>query len=120
MRATYMADWMANAICESDMKQDGGIKEIRNYLAEIETEQSKVYNYLSDEELKKKLLEWECYQFFDLFRLANMDWKPTREMLDAVKGKRIPKRFEIQTVPPFEEFIRDPSFEVYWLKDLYN
>ena len=32
LRATYMADWMANAICESDMKQDDDIKAIRNYV----------------------------------------------------------------------------------------
>ncbi|MCR4311185.1 MAG: hypothetical protein NUV54_01270 [Candidatus Taylorbacteria bacterium] len=32
VRATYMADWMANAICDGDMKQDDGIKEIRNYI----------------------------------------------------------------------------------------
>ncbi len=32
MRATYMADWMANAICERGMKQDTGIKAIRNHV----------------------------------------------------------------------------------------
>ena len=31
IRALYMADWMANAICEADMKEDEGIKDIRNY-----------------------------------------------------------------------------------------
>ncbi len=32
IRATYMADWMANAICEEGMKKDGDIKEIRDYI----------------------------------------------------------------------------------------
>lgn len=32
MRGMYMADWMANAICEGDMKEDDGIKEARNYI----------------------------------------------------------------------------------------
>lgn len=32
IRAVYMADWMANAICESDIKQDDGIKEICDYI----------------------------------------------------------------------------------------
>ena len=32
MRGMYMADWMANAICEADMKQDDGIKEARNHI----------------------------------------------------------------------------------------
>jgi hypothetical protein len=32
LHALYMADWMSNAICEDDMKQDEGIKKIRNYI----------------------------------------------------------------------------------------
>lgn len=32
MRGMYMADWMANAICEEGMKEDDGIKEARNYI----------------------------------------------------------------------------------------
>ena len=32
MRATYMADWMANAICEQGMKEDAAIKAIRNHV----------------------------------------------------------------------------------------
>src|SRR3989339_68289 len=32
MRGMYMADWVANAICESDMKQDDDIKETCNYI----------------------------------------------------------------------------------------
>jgi hypothetical protein len=32
LRATYMADWMANAICDTDMKKDEDIKNIRNYI----------------------------------------------------------------------------------------
>src|SRR3990167_4270647 len=32
VRAVYMSDWVANAICEADMKQDDEIKKIRNYI----------------------------------------------------------------------------------------
>lgn len=32
IRAVYMADWMANAICDADMKEDDGIKNIRDYI----------------------------------------------------------------------------------------
>lgn len=32
MRAVYMADWMANAICEADMKPDDEIKGVRDYI----------------------------------------------------------------------------------------
>lgn len=32
LRAVYIADWVANAICEEDMKEDAGIKAIRDYI----------------------------------------------------------------------------------------
>ena len=32
MRAMYMANWMVNAICEGDMKQDTDIEELENHI----------------------------------------------------------------------------------------
>lgn len=32
LRAVYMADWMANAICSEDAEKDRGIKDIRNHI----------------------------------------------------------------------------------------
>ena len=32
LRAMYMADWMANAICSVETEQDSAIKEIRDYI----------------------------------------------------------------------------------------
>ena len=71
IRATYMADWMANAICEADMKQDDGIKEIRDYVfsfakemgyedyAEYDEKLGKYYATfdLDDEPATRKLIE---------------------------------------------------------------
>ena len=58
MRVVYMADWMANAICESDMKEDDGIKDIRNYIfsfsKEMECEKYATY----DEEMGKWYATW--------------------------------------------------------------
>ncbi len=96
------------------------IKELSNYFAEVATEQSTAYEKLSKEDLKKKILEVECYQFFDFFKLAEMDWRPTKEMLEAVKDKDVPDRYELEEFPPFKEYIKSPEFEIYWLKDLYN
>ena len=84
------------------------------------TEQSIVYEKLSKEERKIKILEWNCYQFIDFFKLADMDWRPTKEMLEVVKDKEVADRYELEQFPPFEEYIKSPEFEIYWLKDSYK
>ncbi len=96
------------------------IKELSNYFAEVATKYSTICDGLSKEELKKKILEWECYQFVDFFKLAEMNWKPTKEMLEAVKDKKVGDRYELEEFPSFEEYVKSPEFEIYWLKDLYN
>lgn len=95
------------------------IKELSNYFAELATKQSQVYEGLSKENLIEKTLVWECYQFVDFFRLADMDWQPTQEMRDALRRKNIPDRLEMESFPSFEEYATSREFEVYWLKDLY-
>lgn len=52
LRATYMADWMANAICEGDMKKDKGIKDIRNYIFSFAKEFNREKYVLYDEGMK--------------------------------------------------------------------
>ncbi|MFA5878150.1 MAG: hypothetical protein WC845_02165 [Candidatus Staskawiczbacteria bacterium] len=100
-----------------------GIEEIKNMsreIAEITTKQIQVYDSMPMEEIKKKTLEWECYQFFDFFQLAGMDWRPTIEMMDAVKNKKIGSRTIIETFPPLGEYMESVDHEIYWLKDLYK
>jgi len=41
------------------------------------------------EQLKQKVMYQECYQLKSLFDAASLDWKPTVEMIDAIKGKRL-------------------------------
>lgn len=96
------------------------IKELSDYFAKMATEQSIVYDKLSKEERKIKILEWYSYQFMDFFKLAGMDWRPTKEMLESIKDKEVGDRYECEEFPSFEEYIKDPEFEVYWLKDLYK
>lgn len=96
------------------------IKELSDYFAKMATEQSIVYDKLSKEERKIKILEWYSYQFVDFFKLAGMNWKPTKEMLGAVKDKEVGDRYECEEFPSFEEYIKSPEFEIYWLKDLYK
>lgn len=96
------------------------IKGIRNYFAEVATKYSSIYDDMSKEELKKKTLEWNCYQFVYLFKLAGMDWRPTEEMIKTMDGLDVELRSESEDFPSFEEYIKNPEFEIYWLKDLYK
>lgn len=96
------------------------IKELSDYYAEVATKQSQAYNDLSKEELKEKVLEWYSYKFFNFFNLIGMDWRPTKEMLDSVKDKDVAERFELTEFPSYEEYVKDPMFEVYWMKELYT
>ena len=96
------------------------MKALRDEFAQTALKQSSLYDTLSKEELKKKMLEWLCYQFVYLFKLAGMDWRPTEAMLQAVKDKTVGDRFESEVFPSYEEYINSREFEVYWLKDLYK
>ena len=59
MRATYMADWMANAICEDGMKEDKGIEDIREYVFSF----AKDFGYEDyvkyDKDLKEHFSTWD-------------------------------------------------------------
>ncbi len=96
------------------------IKALADHFASIATEIAVAREELSKEELKKKILELECYQFFVLFKLAGMDWRPTGEMLRLAETAVVPARFEMDQFPSFEEYATSPAFEAYWLKDLYQ
>jgi phosphohistidine swiveling domain-containing protein len=95
------------------------IKKIANYLGELATEQYKIYNNMSTQDLKEKTLEWLCYIFSKFFKLAKMDWHPTQEMIKALEGKEILDRCVLEGFPNYEEYINDKKYEIYWLKKLY-
>jgi len=95
------------------------IKELSDYYAEYATKFAQVYESMTKQELIVKSLEWECYQFFNMFKLANMDWRPTNEMLNAFAGKEIGDRTIYDTFPDYEEYVSSPDYEVYWLKKMY-
>lgn len=126
MHSIYEGD-LINGLADYAVLVDGkyqndprDIKTLSDYFAEIATKQSLVYEIMSKEELKHKFLEWESYQYFDFFKLANIDWRPSESMVNAVQGKNVPLRFELEQFPSFEEFSMSQNFEVYWLKDLYS
>lgn len=126
MHSIYEGDLINNlikyaVIVDGKVKNDiEDIKSLSDYFAEIATEKSTIYDNLTKEELAKKFLEWECYQFFNFFRLAEMDWRPTEQMLESVRSKDIPDRLEIKEFPAFKDYVASPEFEIFWLKDLYK
>lgn len=96
------------------------IKKLNDYFSEIALKQSIIYGNLTKEKSKKKVLEWECYQFFNFFKLAKIDWRPTKEMIKAIKNKKVSNRYELKQIPSFKEYQKSKNFEIYWLRNLYN
>lgn len=96
------------------------IKELNHHFEQLATEQSQMYDDMSHDELVNKALEWLCYQFVNMFKLAKMDWRPTEQMQRAVKGKKISHRHEEEEFPSYDEFVSSKEFEVYWLRKLYG
>lgn len=126
MHSVYEGDLINNLVAY-DVEIDGEpqnnpkkIKSTSEYIAKIATKQSIVYDKMSKEDLKSLFLKWSCYQFIIFFKLAGMDWHPTKEMKETVKGKRIADRLNINGFPSIKEFTTSPKFEIYWLKDLYQ
>lgn len=118
MRGMYMADWMANAICEAGMKEDDGIKEARNYIfsfakemgyedfAEYSEDLGKYYATfdMDDEPSTRKLIErYEEHTTWEELAewLGDRDFfkKYTREEIKAMSDEdRFMKRMECEAV----------------------
>jgi len=63
------------------------IREIRRQMEQGASQQYQRFAGLSFEEQKQKILELEGYGLKNLFALAEVDWRPTPEMLDRIRGK---------------------------------
>lgn len=131
MRGMYMADWMANAICEQGMKEDDGIKEARNHIfsfakemgyedfVDYDEKSGKYYATfdLDDEPSTRKLIERYNDDTFwaELAeRLGDRDFfkKYTREEIKAMSDEdRFMKRMEC-------EIVWEEEFEKYGVERL--
>ncbi len=96
------------------------IKALSEYIAVVATDQSDVYEHMSVAEIKQKTLEWLCYSYYDFFKFAKTDWRPTAEMQAAVMDKDFPERTDLPSFPSYDEFVASTDWEVYWLKELYQ
>lgn len=125
MHSLYEGD-ITNGLVRYAVEVDGQfvsidkVKELAEELALTAIGQTAVYEKMTQEQIATKVLEWNYYQFFGLFKLAGLDWRPTEEMLNAVKGKKFANRIKFDSFPPYEEYINSPDYEVYWIKKLYN
>lgn len=122
LRAVYMADWMANAICERDMKEDKGIEEIHDYVISfakdfgyeqyVEFDKDRKRHFptadLDDEPQVRDLIDrYDEHTFWDeaTERLGERDFfeKYSREELEKMTHK--------------EQFTKSWEYEVFWGKE---
>ncbi len=80
--------------------------------------QGKLFRSLNFEELKQKEIETHCYTYRDLCKLLELEWKPTKEMLDCVRGKpllnyQLPKQETIEEEKIFWKKLHDPRNDFF-------
>lgn len=66
------------------------LRNLREYLEKTAVEQFQKFDKSSFEEKKKKHLLQRNYQLKNFFAKVGMDWKPTQEEYQRIKGKKIP------------------------------
>lgn len=66
-----------------------GLKALREKLMVVATNQYEKYLNMDFESQKEKFLYQEHYQLKKLFEIAGLDWKPSREILQRIKGKKL-------------------------------
>lgn len=96
-----------------DQKNIGGLA------MELAQKAEKIYKEIRKkdfEALKQMVMLQECYQLKGLFDLANMDWKPTVEMLESVKGKPLlqgilPQDVMMTSLEEYKEVFHFKEFE---------
>jgi len=89
-------------------------------VAQTVTNQVRVYEEMSTEELKQKFIEWRCYQFKDFYEALGIDWQPSDKMREQARAAEVGDRFNLETFPDYDDFQTDPDYEVYWLKQVYG
>ncbi|MDE1865877.1 MAG: hypothetical protein KGH94_04550 [Candidatus Micrarchaeota archaeon] len=100
----------------------GGIKEAREYLAQLTLDQSNRLGRMSLEQMKRKFMETEMLQYKRLFELSGVRPGPTKEMVGRIKNRKLLKGFGVwgqdriltgKDIKYFRE-IMDPRTERYY------
>lgn len=92
---TYSSNTVENLIgynLQIDGREIKGIKsllKIEKEMLSIAARQYETYMNMNFEDQKIKYLFQEGYQFKKLFELVEMDWRPSQEMIERVKNKKL-------------------------------
>ncbi len=102
--ATYEGD-LLNGLQKYAIEIDGreieDITHVSKITQKIGLKAIEMWNHLTSldfEDAKRVYLEQECYNFINVCKRVGIDWKPSEEMIKAVRGKVLVKEF----VPKFE------------------
>jgi hypothetical protein len=119
LRATYMADWMANAICEQDMKEDDGIKEIRNYVFSFVKEYGCEKYAKHNEDFKEYFATWNLDDEPSIRKLINRYeehtfWDETIERLAERDFLKKYTKEEIKKMSDEEYYVKQMECEDVW------
>ncbi|MBI2112294.1 hypothetical protein HYT52_02045 [Candidatus Woesearchaeota archaeon] len=114
----YQGDHI-NGLKKYSVEVDGEVvndqEEIKKIVQAIEQESVQQWKKLLDlnrEDLKQKGLMIRCYLFKKMFDLVGIGWKPTSEMVKAVKGKRWSTYWK-SSGREYWEKVLDPAIEFY-------
>lgn len=69
------------------------IKKATETIEKKAVEMWKELKSLNPEEAKIRYLEQECYNFLKVCKMLNIDWRPTKKMIKAVKDKPLLKKY---------------------------
>ena len=91
------------------------IQEEKDYYLSLASSHYRKVKDLSFEEKKQKVMLQECYLFHQLFRRLKVDWRPTKEMQERIKGKDLTKGLYTHgKVINYQEYCRE--FGIDYLK----
>lgn len=95
---------------EIDGRVIGDLSEVRQATEKIGLKAMEMWSHLTGldfETAKKKYLEQRCYNYVSLCKVLGIDWRPTKEMLEAVKDKQLAKGY-------WPEFSVPESETAFW------
>jgi len=123
LRAVYMADWMANAICEADMEEDKGIEEIQDYVFSFAKEMGFEKYVQYDEGLKEHFAtfdledEQSVRSHIDRYD-EHITWENLVDWLGDRDFSRKYSEEEIKNMSREEYFIKRMECETPWEEEL--
>jgi len=119
IRATYIADWVANAICEADMKEDDGIKEIRDYLFSFAKEMGCEDFIEYDKDMGKYYATFDLDDEPSIRELIKRydDHSMWEELIDSLGDRDFFRKYtkeEIQNMSDDDRFIKRMECDDVW------